>query len=228
MVDPTQPAQLARVLAGLNPDVPLASGLCDACARILGARGGALTLLPTAFERLSATTADEATRRLEDLEEVLGEGPGRLAYVRNRGVALSLTGDAQDFPTLSVFASAAAGLGTGATVLAVPMRLDRRPLGSLTLYQDSDSAPIPAAEAQPLADTACAVLLGSRAPLEQQWPDQTRRHRAIGMVIAQLRVGPDDALAVLRARALARASTLASVIDDVLARRLTFGSAKRA
>lgn len=228
MVEPPQPARLARLLARVDPGVPLASGLCDACVQLLGATGGALTLLPTAFERLSATTSDETTLRLEDLQEVLGEGPGRLAYVENHGIELSFASDAEGPSALSVFASAATATGTSATVVAVPMRLEGRPLGSLTLYQDAGDPAIADHEAQPVADTACAVLLGSRAPLERQWPDQTRRHRAIGMVIAQLRVGPDDALAVLRARALARASSLGSVIDDVLERRLSFGTATSA
>jgi hypothetical protein len=226
VVDALQPGRVARLLARLDPGLPLASGLCSACVEVLGAQGGALTLLPTGVERLSASTSDAVTRRLEDLQEVLGEGPGRLAYVENRPVALSLSRDAEEPPALSLFASAAAGVRASAGVVAVPLRLDRRPLGSLTLYQETGRAPIPTDDAQPLADTACAVLLGSRAPLEQQWPDQTRRHRAIGMVIAQLRVGPDDALAVLRGRALSRASTLAAVIDDVLERRLSFGSAR--
>jgi len=42
------------------------------------------------------------------------------------------------------------------------------------------------------------------------------------MVIAQLRVPPDDALAVIRAHAFARSTSLQSVAEDVLDRRLTF------
>jgi hypothetical protein len=66
------------------------------------------------------------------------------------------------------------------------------------------------------------MLLGPETPIDRMWPAPERRHRAIGMVIAQLRVDPADALAVLRARALAVSSPLDSVIEDVLGRRLTF------
>jgi hypothetical protein len=42
------------------------------------------------------------------------------------------------------------------------------------------------------------------------------------MVIAQLRVGPDDALAILRAHAYAHDTTLAEIAEQVVDRRLDF------
>jgi hypothetical protein len=42
------------------------------------------------------------------------------------------------------------------------------------------------------------------------------------MVIAQLGIGVEDALAVIRANAFSRSTSLRSVAEDVLERRLTF------
>ncbi len=54
------------------------------------------------------------------------------------------------------------------------------------------------------------------------WSARARVDQATGMVSAQLRVQPHDALAVLRAHAFGRGSTLEDVAEDVVARRLSF------
>ncbi|MCK9794353.1 hypothetical protein M1843_11410 [Isoptericola sp. 4D.3] len=221
MVDPDLFTRFARLLAPHDGGLPLASGLCRACVQVLGARGGALTFAPVSVEQTTATTDDASTKRMEDLQEVLGEGPGLLAFGLGRVVS-TVVGPQATSAALPVFSSAVGMLGLSATVVAVPARIGRHPLGALTLYQEVDDVPIRPDAAQPLADLSCAMLLASSTPLEQQWPDDSRRQRAIGMVIAQLRVTASDALAAMRARALARSCTLITVIDDVLGHRTSF------
>ncbi|MCK0116717.1 ANTAR domain-containing protein [Isoptericola sp. S6320L] len=226
MVDPNLLSRLVGMLTTLEREIPLAEGVCRACARAFGARGGALTFAPMTLEQMTVTTGDETTQRMEDLQEVLGEGPGLLAFTQERAVATVVGSQASsiEFPDFPAFASGAATSGLSAAVVAAPLRLERRPLGVLTLYQEADQVPLRPDAAQQLADTASTILLSSSTPVEQWWPDDGRRHRAIGMVMAQLGATAGDALAVLRARALAGSTTLRSVIDDVLHRRTDFGS----
>ncbi|MDF2847734.1 MAG: hypothetical protein K0R97_1716 [Oerskovia sp.] len=76
----------ARSLAGGDATAPLAVRLCRACVEILAADGGALTLSSTTPERLTVSTSDGVSARFEDLQEVLGEGPGQVAYSEGRTV----------------------------------------------------------------------------------------------------------------------------------------------
>ena len=213
---------LVHTLARLDPGSPLASRLCRACVQVLGVHGGALTFAPTGLDRVSASTEDLLTRRLEDLQEVLGEGPGRTAFAEGRIVRTRLDGGAGDRDDFSTAVLSAAAPAWPVTIVAVPVRSHGRVLAVLTLYDTTGTLAEHGNRVQLLADVVGAMLLGSRASFDETWPDDGNRHRAIGMVIAQLRVGPADALAVLRARALAQTSSLESVVEEVLERRLTF------
>ena len=240
-------ALLARTLArgqtAGQPAGPLAARLCDACTEILGADAGILTLT-SATERLTVHTAESAFTQLEDLQMVLGEGPAALAFAEGRTVVAHLDGhegrsvsrehqghlqsraDDDDDAAYPVFATMAADIDGPVTVYAVPMRPSGRVIGVLTLYLRNGELARPLEEAEFLADAAGAALLGDpdTADVSSQatWPERARMHQATGIVVAQLGISPADALAVLRAHAFGRASTLESVVADVLARRLSF------
>jgi hypothetical protein len=106
------------------------------------------------------------------------------------------------------------------------MRPSGHVVGVLTLYVRSGRLARTLEEAEFLADAAGTALLGDpdTADVRSQpsWPQRSRVHQATGVVVAQLGIAPADALAVLRAHAFGRASTLESVVADVLARRLSF------
>jgi hypothetical protein len=82
--------------------------------------------------------------------------------------------------------------------------------------------------AQFLADTIGAALLRDPIPKLEPGPDggmwsaRAEVHQATGMVIAQLRIPPDDALALLRAHAYAHDTTLAEIAHQVVTRELGF------
>jgi hypothetical protein len=234
---------LARGQAAGEPAGPLAARLCDACTEILGADAGILTLT-SATERLTVSTAEPAFTQLEDLQMVLGEGPAELAFAEGRTVVAHLDGhegrsgsrthqgqlqsrtDEDDDAAYPVFATMAADIDGPVTVYAVPMRPSGRVVGVLTLYLRNGELARTLEEAEFLADAAGAALLGDpdTADVSSQptWPERARRHQATGIVVAQLGIAPADALAVLRAHAFGRASTLESVVADVLERRLSF------
>lgn len=190
--------------------------------------------LTAAAERLTVRTAESAgsagpvISRLEDLQVVLGEGPAELAFAEGRTVVAHLDGDDTDAASFPMFATMASAIDEPLTVYAVPMRPSGRVVGVLTLYLSGDHLARPLDEAEFLADAAGAALLGDPATTDissqPSWPQQALVHQATGVVVAQLGIAPTDALAVLRAHAFARASTLEDVVDDVLARRLIFSS----
>jgi AmiR/NasT family two-component response regulator len=51
------------------------------------------------------------------------------------------------------------------------------------------------------------------------WASRSQIHQATGMVVAQLRLSPEDALALLRAHAYAQDSTLAEIAASVVQKR---------
>ncbi|WP_336707399.1 GAF and ANTAR domain-containing protein [Oerskovia sp. USHLN155] len=215
---------LARSLAGGDATAPLAVRLCRACVEILAADGGALTLSSTTPERLTVSTSDGVSARFEDLQEVLGEGPGQVAYSEGRTVIEVIDGvDSARFPVFSELAEHVTG---PVTLFAIPMRPAGQTIGVLTLYRARGQLAHGIEDAQFLADAVGAALLGDPASVNAlsfpTWPERARVHQATGIVIAQLQVAPEDALALLRATAFARSQTLDQVADDVVSGDLNF------
>ena len=209
---------LAVTLARIDADMPLAARLCRACVEILGAEGGALTVSPSPDERLVVSTSDGLSAQIEDLQDVLGEGPAQVALEQDRLVVMPIDGSAGSaFP---VFAQMVRSISGPVTAYAVPMRVRGTVMGVLSLYAHDGRLNHDLVDLQFLADAVGTSLLGDTEPLD--WSAQARIHQAAGMVTAQLRIPPADALAVLRAHAFARSSTLQEVVDDVLERRLDF------
>ncbi|MGC5166080.1 ANTAR domain-containing protein [Luteimicrobium sp. DT211] len=221
-------AQLAHAVAAAA-DVPLPVRLTRACVDILGADGAAITLASTSPERLTVTTSDGISARIEDLQDVLGEGPGQVAFVEGRTVVTQIDGDRGGaFP---LFMELAGEISGPLTVFAIPMRPSRVVIGVLTLYSAEATLARTLTDAQFLADAVGAALLGdpdlTSTESFELWSDRARVHQATGMVVAQLRIPPEDALALLRAHAFAEAVSLDEISASVVSRRLAFGSDHR-
>ena len=67
--------RLARAIAATPVESPLSLRMCQACVDILGVDGGSFTLAYADPERVTLCATDERAAQLEDLQEVLGEGP---------------------------------------------------------------------------------------------------------------------------------------------------------
>ena len=221
-------AQWAQMIADSVSVQPLPLRLCLACVRLVDADGGAITLAYTQMERVTLCVTDRTASQLEDLQDVLGQGPGPDAYRSGETVVTSLSDPAAErWPIFTQAARAAVGQ---AALYSFPIRPGGEILGVLTLYQ---TAPRPLrydiAEAEFLADALGVALLrdpGSRAEAGiGPWSSRAQVHQATGMVIAQLGIGPDDALALLRAHAYAHATSLDAVAAQVLSRGLDFTNA---
>jgi ANTAR domain len=218
-------ARLARVVATADGGDPLEVRLCRAFVAILGGEGAAMTLAYTRPERVTLCATDDTSARLEDLQDVLGEGPGVEAYLSGTLTVADLRLSEQPWP---LFAEAARKAAGPVMMYAVPMKPGHEVLGVLTVYQYAAMVP-EQAEALFLGDAIGAALL--RDPVGHEtdvqagpWSTRAGIHQATGMVTAQLRVSPADALALLRAHAYAHDTTLGDVAEQILQRRLIFST----
>lgn len=258
-------ASLARALTRQSLEAPLAHRLgCAACV-VVGADGAAITLSYTRDERITLCATTDLAARIEDLQEVLGQGPGSLAYDSGQqvrtgfGLALSgpathahesgdhgtglerdcvtpSTGEQQGWPELDQLVADDFG---SVRVLAVPIRPDHEVVGVLTFYakpRPVDQLGHPGADravdsevAQFLADAVGVALLHDAQWHVNEnagpWASRSQVHQATGMVIAQLHVPSDDALALLRAHAFSQGLTLIEVSTAVLRREIDFSPA---
>jgi hypothetical protein len=224
-------AKLAHYVAQEGSGVPLATRMCRACAAVLGVDGGALTLAYTDPERVRLGATDETAAQLDDLQEVTGEGPSQEAYQTGSWVEASI-GDISSqvggsrWPMFEATVSETLG---SCAIYAVPILPRVRTLGVLTLYQMvKRPLLLDRKEAMILAD-AVGVALVNGTPSDPgltaepaSWPVRAKMHQATGMVMAQLFVSPEDALALLRAHAFAHDISLAQVSELVVSRRLDF------
>lgn len=221
---------LARLTAAVvTPPAagPLSTRLCTAVRDLSGATGAAITVAYGQPDRVTLATTDAPSARLEDLQDVIGEGPGHSAWRQGRIVV----GDVPPRgPTeWELFAEAAQDVVESSVVHAVPMRPRGTPFGVITLYRvPASAAPLRLSDAQLqfVANSVGAALLLDPAAVDDTaagpWASRAQVHQATGMVVAQLHVTPEDALALLRAHAYAHGSTLSEIAASVVERRISF------
>lgn len=214
--------QLAVKVARTAPAEPLTSRVCQACHDLLDADGVALTIGYASDSRVTLCTTDDVAARLEDLQEVLGEGPGPQAAAEGSPVSGLLPSDRPD--RWRMLSEAVAAQLRPVYVLALPLAVGPNPIGVLTLHRDVPFSAEEEQTAQFLADAIGAAILrdaDARSDTSSQpWLTRSRIHMATGMVVAQLRVAPEDALALIRAFAFAHDQTLSQVAEDILERRV--------
>lgn len=237
----TERVHLLRALARAVADQgagPVAARMCRAAVELLDGDGAALTCSPTEPTRFTACATDELAARLDAAEEVVGDGPGLRAFREQRSVGAVLGrrpasgcgsgGGAEDLPAFEVLAGEVTP--GGVRVRAWPVRAwpspawpahgTPEPVAVLTVHG------VPAqrgtdlvADGQVLADALAPVLLGVAALAAS---DRADLHLAIGMVVGQTGLPPEDAHALLRGRAWSQDQRLADVVRQVLDRRVTF------
>lgn len=221
-------SRLARAMARQPSTDPLADRLCRSATGLLGADGGAITLAYTSADRLTVCVTDDRAARLEDLQDLLGEGPGHTASATGRQVHLLVgCGD----PRWPQFDSSALGAFGPISVHAIPIRPDHTTLGVFTCHHSpARELLLGTVTVQFLIDAVGIALL--RDPAAHlidagpngagPWSGRSRIHQATGMVVAQLGIEPGDALALLRAHAFAREITLEQIATAVTGRVLDF------
>jgi hypothetical protein len=215
-------ARLARIVARDADRLPLGQRLCTAVVDLLGVEGAVLTFGYDEPARLTVWASDETASWLDGIQEVLGEGPGWEAFQSGGIVTTTLENNGR----WALFSRAAEAEVGRLTLHAVPMRPGGEPMGVMLLYQTGDRPEIDIESAQFLANAVGAALLRTPSSgvddLDGPWRARSSVHQAVGMVMAQLGITPEDALVLMRAHAYAEDSSLDAIAGQIVDRRLDF------
>lgn len=207
---------------------------CSAAARALECDGGAITLEYTGRDRVTLCATDATMRVVEDAQDVTGQGPGTEAFRSGQYVSLQLDGadDGLDDSRWPLLGTTAVGALGPVVVHAVPLLAGTQVFGVLTLLRRGVGHAFDVPTALDVARLVAGVVLASSpGALDEHWPgpwnERAEVHQATGMVVAQLHIGEDDALALLRAHAYATGNSLHDTARAVVERRLRLaGSAE--
>ncbi len=222
---------LGMVRDGID-DRELAGQICEACVQGLDVDGAAMSLLTTSAARETLWATDATAELLEELQFTLNEGACMEAATTGNPVFVPDLQRSTETARWPLFAAAVAERSRVRALFAFPLQWGTVNLGALDLYRDSPGAltDTELRDALSAVDTAALMLLGQRTDPGDPaggWLDQSTGHRAevhqaTGMVIAQLGLGPTDALARLRAHAFVTSRLLVDVAHDVVRRQLVF------
>lgn len=211
----------SRGLAGVLDRV------CRAAVDELRLLGAVVTLMSSTETQAVSATSNATTRRLEEQQFGLGEGPTRDAHALHRPV-VETDLVAAGWRRWPAFASVASAAGAGA-VCALPLQVGAISFGVLTLYFPATGG-ISVEDLRTgldFAEFASEVLVnsagadGDRPELNLPALLDTQGHiyQAQGMVMVDLGVGLAEALARMRAYAYATDQPLSSLAADIVAGR---------
>jgi hypothetical protein len=177
----------------------------------------------------SVCTTDTLSTFVEELQITLGEGPCVDAYDEGRAVAEPDLAN-PEAPRWTAFTTAALQAGVR-SVFGYPVAIEGSRIGSMNLYRDRAGALSSDEHAYALtvAQVAGWTLLWMQLGLPEDDLAEDLRpgadfrmvvHQAAGMVATDLGVTLDEAYLRLRGRAFAEGSTLTSIAQAVVERRL--------
>ncbi|MFE9771300.1 GAF and ANTAR domain-containing protein [Streptomyces sp. NPDC005931] len=223
---------IAAGVRGAEPaEVP--GRLCSVAVELLPVDGASVSLSGDGIPvQLGASSPHAA--HLAQLQATLGDGPCRRALETGAPVLardLTTGHDAHRWP---VFAEQALAVGVRA-VYAVPLGSDTVCVGTLDLYRGTPGGLTDGQlrVARLVAGVMTVALMAlprgeeSGLPGGEPWlsglaADHDRIYQAVGMIMAQLGVDADEALARLRGDAFAHGRTVLDVARDVVAHRRRF------
>jgi hypothetical protein len=226
-----------RVLAGLTAAVAewgggaAADRLCSSCVDLLTVDGAGLSITSGgAF--YSVGVAGTGIQAVDDLQSTLREGPCLDAVSSS---APMLAADLNNTRRWPAFAAAAVRSGVRA-LFAVPVTVSGFPVGMLTLCRHlpgrltdasttglffaAELATLPLLDVMGTDMRAAVDDIGSPAWAELGSMMQSEVYQATGVLTAQLRVRPAEAIVRLRAHAFAVGLTISDVAHQILEHRL--------
>ena len=212
--------------AGAGGLVDSLTRLCTAVVRHLPASGSGISLVGEGHGSAGiAAAAGRSSRQLEELQFTLGEGPcGDALAARPPMLEPDLAGaGCNRWP---VYAPRAADLGVGA-VFAFPLQVGAARVGVLDIYrhQPGPLSPEALASGYAFARVAMVLLLQEQAETsEGQTPEglddalayRMEVYQAQGIVMVDLHVKADEAMARLRGHAFATDRDITDVARDVI------------
>ncbi|MFG1666134.1 GAF and ANTAR domain-containing protein [Streptomyces sp. Y7] len=223
---------VAEGVRGAGPgEVP--GRLCDVAVELLPVSGASVSLhsdgLPV---QLGASSAQAAY--VTEIQATLGDGPCQSAAESRLPVLARDLTAGQDVLRWPVFAQQATAAGVRA-VYSMPLGNDAVCVGTLDLYRESpgDLTDRDLLTARTVAGLMTVALMAlphmeeAGEPGAERWlsglaTDHDRVYQATGMIMAQLHIGTDEALARLRAHAFSHGRTALDTARDVLRHRLRF------
>jgi hypothetical protein len=221
-------ARLAQGLVeGADSGVSLPSRLCRSAVLTLGCDGGAITLAYTRAERVTVDTSDDLARILEEIQDVVGEGPGPDAFTTGAYCRWDLDEVATPDPRWPLLESESLETLGPVAVHALPIVQAQGVLGVLTVYQRGAGRDFDPDEGLLVARVIGAVLLADgpgEVPGHGPWTERAEVHQATGMVVAQLGIPERDALALIRAHAYSHEQSLARSARAIVATEVSFST----
>ncbi|PVW06516.1 transcriptional regulator [Microbacterium sp. Gd 4-13] len=216
---------LARLSAARKGD--------DLCGPFVGAAqvsGASISTLGRPLGSETVCASNRTAARIDEIQIDLGEGPCWDALSDRRPVLE--TDLARTTSTNWPSAREAFRLLDVGAIYSFPLYVGELSVGAVDLYNDRPRD----LTARAVADVTTLAEIASRRILQRALDDvehtedglpdgpHSRRemHQASGMVAAQLGIGVEDALLVLRGRAYSTSRTVAQVAEEVVARRLRF------
>lgn len=148
-------SELGAVVAGAPPGLPAANRLCTACVDLLGVDGAAISMILDGEPQGTFGSSSSASRRLDEFQFTLGEGPCLDAAATRKAVLVPDL-DSPDERRWPVFSGEVLGDGIRA-VFALPVMITSVCVGALDLFR---AGPGPLAADQ-LAGGLLAAELGS-------------------------------------------------------------------
>lgn len=216
---------LARALAQQDRPRSFPERLAHAYRAMLGGNGAAITLGGAPGQVLVACAGD-ASARVEQLHVASGQGPGLWAYRTGRQIQVAIGGANAVDARWARWDAAARQAFPPLWLDAAPIHVGGQVAGVLTTLRfTADAGPLTGDGAQFLADVAGVVLSPEPKPDGSRRPDGSARtdlalHYATGVVVAQLGIGPDEAVGLMRAYAFAISCGLHQVATEVNTGRL--------
>ena len=228
-------ASLGGAMDNGDPTMSIADRLCYACVDLLDVDGAAISLMWEGSSQGTFGSSGGLSRQLDEFQFTFGEGPCMDA-VRQGGPVF-----AEDLADVAetrwpAYVGSALGLGIGA-LFALPITLANSFVGALDLYRHAPGpllgnslvGGLMAADlaALPLLDMISAeAKLATSGQGEPAWKQlaslaRVEVYQATGMVMAQLGLGPAEALARLRGHAFAQGLTASQVAWSIVERELS-------
>lgn len=210
----------------------LAERICQLCVDGLDVDGAALSLLTGSVSRKTLWATDATAELLEDLQFTLNEGACMEAAATGCPVLVPDLRERAEVAHWPIFAAAVAEQTNIGALFALPLQWGTVNLGVLDLYRLAPGglSEMQRRDALSATDTAALMMLAQRTdPVDGggEWLDHSlgnraEIHQATGMVLVQLGVSPQDALARMRAYAFVEQRLLIDVARDVVSRQLRF------
>ncbi|PKW09133.1 ANTAR domain-containing protein [Streptomyces sp. 1222.5] len=213
--------------------------LCQACVRLLPITGSSVSISGGKGVRITWCASDRVAARLAELQYTVGDGPCQTALEQGAPVVAADLTQGPDVRRWPIFAHEAVGLGVRA-VFSLPLGVSGAAVGTLDLYSDRAGGLVEQdlrtalwmrdAVTYALMNLQAATHADAEGEAEDEaasWvaaseADHTEVYQAVGMVMVQLDVDPEQALDRLRARAFADGRTVSQLAREVLARKLRF------